>query len=440
LVTADINLLPTVFSYTCQAQDVTNSFEPQALDFDLSIYSSFLPKARFNSSLSLGYYQVQEKDTEKLAASETRFPVLSIPSKTTFKVDVKLSSSQNSRLIQVDFSSSFVLCSEKFCPKDKGSCMLFRGIKGIVFAQCQCTYGYGGENCEQVVVSQSKRTAEVLMLALSNCAMFWAVWLAFSRKQYGLSLSLLLSSLTSLCYHVCDQQVYCTFALHYTTWQKMDFFCSYMIIFAVAAYLSYIPIALQGTAMTGFGFIGAIMALQDAPNSMFIVLGFSVFSVVSTSSILILSQFNKLTGPDYRKRAVTAIKHFYKDWNILALIMAAFFLGAASFCFSTQINQNYWIKHGMWHITVMLCVAFLILSRTNQKQIIPEQESQDTSNHATPAGHIIHISVSPTNAEIVPRSVIPIAEDFAAPDGMQSVVIANNQTIPNCRRRYSCNV
>jgi len=249
-----------------------------------------------------------------------------------------------------------------------------------VYGSCDCRYGYGGEECADVVVPLATRTAQALMLELSNITMGFAIWLAYRRNCLGLSSMLLFTMVFSTIYHLCDQQIYCLLNLKYLTLQKLDFFLTFMDILLVSRYLSYVPVAFDGTLLAFQALLAFLISQEDGLIGLVIIFVLSGVLVVFTLGVEYYRRFKTVSAEQrmltQRKLLRLLSDDIAKEWNFWFLGAAVPFLVTAIVVMNKQDSSNYWVMHGNWHISIMMTVAFLILSRKKKAEVKAPGELQ----------------------------------------------------------------
>jgi len=123
----------------------------------------------------------------------------------------------------VSIRVSFQPCAANSCG-EKGLCYTRTGEVSV--SACQCSYPYGGHDCNTLSIPYWFYLTQVGTLLLSNLAMVPAVLLCRRMMMPVIAAVLVLAACSSMMYHACDTDYYCMYNVDNRTLQLYDvFFC-----------------------------------------------------------------------------------------------------------------------------------------------------------------------------------------------------------------------
>jgi hypothetical protein len=110
---------------------------------------------------------------------------------------------------------------------------------------CKCQYPYAGEQCDTLAIPYSTYILQVLVLVSTNFASIPAIITAYNISLYYISITMSISTLASLFYHLCDMDTYCIYNISFTSLQIPDVLFSIVNIIVIILLYSAIPIYIQ---------------------------------------------------------------------------------------------------------------------------------------------------------------------------------------------------
>lgn len=165
----------------------------------------------------------------------------------------------------------------------------------VITAQCRCRYPWAGAACRDLAVPSDVYAWQVIVLVVTNAAMWPAIALSLHYELYLITVGLTASSLSSAVYHLCDTEVYCLAGVSFEAWHVLDVLFSVAMIATVVLFLA--PISRSLHAACSVAVLSLILApvIDDPTNAA--VLGLTVFLSIAATLLLWVTHLRRLTPP-----------------------------------------------------------------------------------------------------------------------------------------------
>ena len=158
-------------------------------------------------------------------------------------------------------------CHASSC--EHGTCIVQTG--DVTHSTCRCDYPYGGEKCDRMSIPRWLYVLQVGFLTLSNLVVYPGIVICVDNRMIMLAAALLLAACSSICYHLCDMDVWCLGGLDYAAYQVFDvFFC---LLSTSLVVLHYAPVTAEVTSAHAILVIGVLVpAVVHSPTHPFTIM------------------------------------------------------------------------------------------------------------------------------------------------------------------------
>lgn len=298
-------------------------------------------------------------------------------------------------------SQTYMSISLQGCHRNcnqKGVCHSSVDESGLTFYSfCTCDRDHGGFDCSDELVSPNGHIWQSVFLIASNGAAILPAFWALRQKAFAEWILYTSSGISSALYHSCDVGTWCI--LSFRVLQFLDFWLSFMAVVGTFIYMATIDEVSKRAMHTAVFILTALLAATGATRSANIGIVIAIGSVgllmgwlleFSTARRFICwpSRINlnmPQSWPNLRTLFQITLEMVNKRFRWIFLLLGFMTLSFAAISWKLESNNNYWIWHSIWHITIYTSSFFFLCSmRVSTRNSSPESNYELTRQDSLP--------------------------------------------------------